>query len=244
MGGKSRSALVIEDGVAKFTGKCAIVPFLKAPGFITMVTGGFFSVRKEIFPDVTSCTGLSLQVKSNVDYDGYRISFGKERVPGGRHASGYKAGPLLDIPTNDFGEIYLPFDQFSSKWDEATGDITVSCEEDSRYCPSQKWLKSMETISFWGEGVEGDVSLEIREITAVGCSDSTPSLPVQHDMVATVVPLYAQGDLTGAALWILCVVTILGVAAVTKRRLFNQTTYDEIPQKVKVLSAEDQREFA
>ncbi len=40
MGGKSYSSMEIERGVAaKFTGYCAVVPKLKAPGFVTMSTG-------------------------------------------------------------------------------------------------------------------------------------------------------------------------------------------------------------
>ena len=40
MGGKSYSSVEIERGVAaKFTGYCAIVPSLNAPGFVTMSTG-------------------------------------------------------------------------------------------------------------------------------------------------------------------------------------------------------------
>jgi len=241
MGGKSKSALTIENGVAKFTGTCAIIPFLQVPGFITIVTGGYFSRRKEVFPDVTSCLGLSFNLKTNVDYDGYRISFGKERVPGGRHASGYKAGPLLDIPMDEFGEIVLPFDQFSSKWDEATGDIIVSCAEDSQYCPSTKWLKSMETISFWGEGVEGEVALQIQKITAVGCSSSAVNLALN---VSASIATSPKVNLTGGAFWILCAMTVLGVLVVKQRRRSNRATYDEITQKVTEPSAENQLEFA
>ena len=40
MGGKSYSSVDIERGVAaKFTGYCAVVPSLNAPGFVTMSTG-------------------------------------------------------------------------------------------------------------------------------------------------------------------------------------------------------------
>ena len=31
MGGQSKSTFAVEDGVGKFSGKCAVVPFLKAP---------------------------------------------------------------------------------------------------------------------------------------------------------------------------------------------------------------------
>ena len=185
MGGKSKSALRIDNGVAKFTGTCAIVPFLQAPGFITMVTGGFFSFHKEVFPDVSTCSGLSFSIKTNVEYTGYRVSFGKQRVPGGGHASGYKA-PLIDVPNgDDFGDLMIPFSDFSSKWDEATGDIQVSCADDSQYCPSHAWLADMQTISFWGEGVEGKVDLDIRSISAVGCSEESPGFCAAYASISS-----------------------------------------------------------
>lgn len=175
MGGKSYSAVEIQDGVAHFTGTCAIVPFLKAPGFITMVTGGWRQ-PPGIFPDVSSCRALKLVLRSNVHYDGYRVSFGKMTVPGGEHASGYKAPVLKNIPLEEFGEVEIPFSSFSSKWDEATGDVQVPCNaENPQYCPTPEWLHNMQTVSFWGEGVEGEVDLEIQTISAVGCSSSSSS---------------------------------------------------------------------
>jgi len=168
MGGRSKSSVEINDGVAQFRGTCAIVPFLHAPGFITMVTGGFFS-RKETFPDVSNCRGLALTLRSSVDYEGYFVSFGTDRVPGGRHASGYKSH--LALPnSDDFAEIEIPFSDFSSKWDEGTGKTTVTCQEDSQYCPTLDNLRNMKTLSFWGEGVEGDVALDVKRIGAYGCA--------------------------------------------------------------------------
>jgi hypothetical protein len=183
MGGQSTSSLTIENGVAHFEGDCAIVPFLKAPGFITMETGGF-RMPKEVFPDVSSCQALSLILKSNSDYTGYRVSFGNERLPFGFHAVGYKA-PMTDLPSSgDFEDVILPFDMFSSKWDEKTGDIEIECADDAQYCPSPKWLRNMETMSFWGEGVAGTVDLEIQQIRAVGCADEV-LLPVLGRSVST-----------------------------------------------------------
>mmetsp|Transcript_30536 Transcript_30536/g.34819 ORF Transcript_30536/g.34819 Transcript_30536/m.34819 type:complete len:297 (-) Transcript_30536:220-1110(-) len=171
MGGKSYSSLSIDGGVAKFTGKCAIVPSLQAPGFITMETGGQFGERAAKIPDVSTCSGFEFQLKTNTDYAGYRVSFGKAHPKGGRFAYGYKAPLPMDIlpSVGEFGSVTIPFNQFSDKWDDATGEILVTCADDPQYCPSSKWLKSMETISFWGEGVEGMVDLEIQSISAIGC---------------------------------------------------------------------------
>ena len=222
MGGKSKSSLQIENGVAKFTGTCAIVPFLKAPGFITMVTGGFFSWKKEVFPDVSSCSGLSFSLKTNVDYAGYRVSFGKQRVSGGGHASGYKAA-LVDVPSGDFGDLVIPFKEFSSKWDEATGDIQVSCAEDSQYCPSQEWLADMQTISFWGEGIEGKVDLDIQSISAVGCTEEAATAALTMSL--------SRGSAAGGYVLLLCCVVLLMNLAqrlISKRQ--DHAQYDEITQ--------------
>jgi len=168
MGGKSKSSVSISEGIAQFHGTCAIVPFLKAPGFITMVTGGFFGPTEK-FPDVSSCEGLSMNIRSTVAYEGYYVSFGTDHVPGGRYASGYKTSLDLD-ESEDFAEVYLPFTDFSSNWDDGTGKTKVTCKEDSRYCPSLNNLRDMKTISFWGEGVEGEVALDIKSIHAYGCN--------------------------------------------------------------------------
>ena len=52
MGGRSDWSVSIDNDVASFTGHMNIVPFLQAPGFITMET------RCGICPDVASSTSL------------------------------------------------------------------------------------------------------------------------------------------------------------------------------------------
>lgn len=186
MGGQSYSNLAIENGIARFTGKCAIVPSLQAPGFITMETGNQFVDKPSKFPDISSCSAFSFEIKTNTDYGGYRVSFGKAHPKGGRFASGYKAPLLLDDdlpPVGEFGSVVVPFDKFSDKWNDATGDIEVECLDDPSYCPNQQWLRSMETMSFWGEGVEGMVDLEIKSIFAIGCDGSASSEAVAPPMI-------------------------------------------------------------
>ena len=188
MGGESYSNLEIDtdNGVAKFTGKCAIVPKLQAPGFITMETGSQFMEKPSKFADVSSCTGFSLELKTNTNYAGYRFSFGKAHAKGGRFAFGYKTPLVLDVdlpPVGEFGTVVLPFDRFSDKWDDATGDIQVECADDPTYCPTRKWLQRMETMSFWGEGVEGMVDLEIKTISAIGCAADALETAVAPPMV-------------------------------------------------------------
>jgi len=170
MGGKSTSSVSLGDGMAKFEGTCAIVPFLRAPGFITMVTGDRRgSSDSAPFPDVSGCQGMALTLRSSVDYKGYYVSFGTDIAPGGRYAMGYKTPLDLDA-SEDFVDIQLPFSDFSSKWDDATGKTKVTCQEDHRFCPSLDNLQDMKTISFWGEGVEGNVALDVKYIGAYGCA--------------------------------------------------------------------------
>jgi len=168
MGGQSESSLSISDGVAHFEGYCAIVPFLKAPGFITMVTGRY-DQGPAVFPDVSTCSSLKVVLRSDVRYNGYYLSFGAAKGRG--HAMGYKTR-LHFVPMGEYGNMILDFSSFSSSWDDATGKTTVACADDRQYCPTISSLQDMKTISFWGEGVEGDVKLYIKSISAVGCDSS------------------------------------------------------------------------
>jgi hypothetical protein len=206
MGGRSTSSVTIEDGsMIQFRGHVANVPFLHVPGFVTMVSS------PDVFPNVASCAALAVTLRTNVDYDGYYLSFGTVHVPGGGHARGYKT-PLLLTPSskNDessFIDLILPFSSFSSKWDEATGQIQVQCQDDTRYCPTVASLTNLQTISFWGEGVEGDVSLDVRSIRAVGCASTTAATPSVSP------PVVAHHNNTAGALWLGFVVLVLAVAA-------------------------------
>jgi hypothetical protein len=166
MGGKSTGTFTIEDGLGKFRGEVVDVPFLHAPGFIQARTS---TSERTFFPDVSKCTALQIIAKSNTEYAGYRISFGKARAPGGKFfASGYKAD-LKTFSTDAFGAVTIPFRQFTDFWDDATGDAIHTCEENSLYCPDDLTLKNMQRFAVWGEGVAGEVSLDIQSISAVGC---------------------------------------------------------------------------
>lgn len=172
MGGQSTSRVAVENGVLNFTGHCAIVPSLKAPGFITAATGnGWFS--RETFADVSSCTGLALVAKdyTHGQYKGYRISFGTAKPPGGKFfAQGFKANLVPAVGSKDFQTIQIPFKNFTDFWDDATGDPIHTCQEKALYCPDVKTLTNMKTMSIWAEGVEGVVHLEVQSIGGYGCA--------------------------------------------------------------------------
>jgi hypothetical protein len=155
MGGQSTSRVAVEGNVLNFTGTCAIVPALKAPGFITAVTGNRQGVP-ENFVDVSSCTGLSVLAQADSDYKGFRISFGTAHPAGGfRYSSGYKAD--LHPTVGQFGPVQIPFNGFTDFWDGATGDPIHTCAENSTYCPDTQTLTNMKTMSIWAEGYEGDI---------------------------------------------------------------------------------------
>ena len=173
MGGQSTGTFQIEEGLGKFRGEVVDVPFLKAPGFIKATASGKF-------PDVSSCDALQVEAQSRTQppYDGYRISFGNPRAPGGKFfAYGYKANlPILTTGGDGVAAVVtIPFSNFTDFWDDATGDAIHTCHENHLYCPDSKTLQNMKHLTIWGEGVAGKVDLEIKSIYAVGCDDTFSS---------------------------------------------------------------------
>jgi len=166
MGGKSTGTFTIDSAneVGVFDGKCAIVPSLKAPGFITAGATGSF-------PDISHCQNLVLNVNSANSYAGFRVSFGSEHYPPFyKHffARGFKSD--FQPPTGKFGDVVLPLTGFTNHWDDATGKAITTCADDPKACPTVKRLQNLETVQIWGEGIEGDIHLQIKSIRASGCT--------------------------------------------------------------------------
>jgi hypothetical protein len=246
MGGQSTSSVSVGDGMASFEGTCAIVPFLRAPGFITMTTGVHPSPRggrsknssAAAFPDVSNCQGLTLNMRTTVDYKGYYVSFGTDKAPGGRYSMGYKTH--LDLAASDaFGNVMLPFSDFSSKWDDATGKTKVTCQEDHQYCPSLDNLRDMKTISFWGEGVEGTVALDVKYIGAYGCASDSGSSSASESGASALASASLSGGTNGSSSssWsvsplALCVVAVavasVAISAGKRRRSKRSSKYEEV----------------
>ena len=125
----------------------------------------------ETFVDVSSCKGLTIVANDfSNGYSGYRISFGNGHAqhPGHNHAYGFKAD--FHPTVGSFGAVSIPFVNFTDYWDDATGKPVVSCEEKREYCPDDKTLTNMKTMSIWAEGVEGHVHLEVKSIAGYDCS--------------------------------------------------------------------------
>ena len=133
------------------------VPSLQAPGFIKSSAQGHFNDVSE------AITGdLILNVRStNPDYRGYRISFGSHF----NVFNDFKA--QFDVPPGDeFSEVRIPFDMFSSKWDPGTGDPIVTCADDPKVCPTSNDLAHIKKIELWAEGVKGNAHFEVKSIEA------------------------------------------------------------------------------
>jgi len=139
---------------------------LDAPGFIKMETWG------GNFPDVSMCGALKITLASANDYGGIRVTFGRHHADDAQpYVRGYKAH-LTSVPANAFGEVIMPFADFSDKWDPLTGDIIVSCKENKKHCVDDATLVDFATFSFMGEGVDGKVHLEVKTIDATDCKHS------------------------------------------------------------------------
>ena len=95
------------------------------------------------------------------DYSGYRVSFGNTW----NAFKDFKASFSID-DGEEFSEVRIPFNTFSSEWDPATGDQTVTCAEDPKVCPTSDDLGRIRRIELWAEGAEGDARIEVKSISA------------------------------------------------------------------------------
>jgi len=197
MGGASTSTFkVTSDKTGLFSGTCAIVSFLKAPGF-AKITG---SSKK--FVDVTGYDNIALRVKSSTpDYQGFKVAFAAPGIPktsmfGG---SSYKAG--FNLSGSDWQVVEVPLTQFSYDWSGYTGRCDTHdpagtfskgqqhycCDKSSLQpskpdvCVDTKFLSIIDDLEVWAEGVKGDFSIEIDWIGATKESFSLAAPLVSFD---------------------------------------------------------------
>jgi len=167
MGGRSTGTFSVRNGMGVFNGTVAIVPSLKAPGFIKATA----SEGSSAYSDVSACKGMGLYFKNSIAYDGFRMSFGNARATkcGKFFAYGYKTnfGPVP--ASSELQTIVFPWGNFSDCWDDATGDPIHTCDSDPEFCPDKPALQDLKSMSIWAEGKEGDVHMEIQKVTAVEC---------------------------------------------------------------------------
>merc|ERR1711939_610280 len=116
------------------------------------------------FPDISDADALQLVVRSSIPYAGWKVDFGPS--PGLFFGSTYKADFDLS-QSSDWQTITVPFDKFSYKWADTTGEPTVKCSDDSSVCPDVKHLKALRSMEIIAEGCAGKFHLEVKSISAV-----------------------------------------------------------------------------
>merc|ERR1719379_3199374 len=181
MGGASTSTFSVSaDKAGVFNGTCAIVKFLKAPGFAKIVGSAKFQ-------DITGYDNIALRVRSSTPgYQGFKVAFAAPGIPktsifGG---SSYKAG--FNLTGGDWQLVEVPLTQFSYDWSGYTGRCDTKappgflhkatqhycCDKSGlqpskpEVCVDTKFLSIIETLEVWAEGVAGDFNLEIDWIGA------------------------------------------------------------------------------
>lgn len=181
MGGQSHAALSMSEGFATFGGRCAIVPFLHAPGFCQMsTTHGLF--ERSHFKDASAFIdgALYLTVRSEGAYDGYKVSFTAKnttRPRPGIHHGGPSFKADFSVPAGgNFHTVKVPFDHFSVDWSEYTGKCDSKDPTGEQHlccspahpevCPTAQHLSEITGLALWAEGVEGNFRLEVQSIGA------------------------------------------------------------------------------
>lgn len=182
MGGQSHSSFVVADSAGEFKGTCAIVPFLKAPGFCKIATQRSF-FHAPHFADVSHFAdgALYLDVQTTTpEYEGFMVSFGAKnatRPPGAMHHEPptFKAG--FKVSGTERTTVKVPFSSFSVDWSDFTGRCDTkdpgsgfqhSCcgAEHPEVCPTAQHLAQITGLELWAEGIEGDFDLKVFSIGA------------------------------------------------------------------------------
>merc|ERR1711933_529905 len=127
MGGQSHSTFSVEGSEGYFKGTCAIVPFLKAPGFCKVGTQHSLITSAPHFADVSRFAegALLLEVETTTpEYEGFMVAFGAKnakRPSGAMHHAppSFKAG--FRVPGTERTIVRVPFSSFSVDWSDYTG---------------------------------------------------------------------------------------------------------------------------
>lgn len=179
MGGRSASQFTTRDGAGHFAGTCAIVPFLRAPGFCQATAAG-------AFPDASAHAegALLLTLRTSTPgYAGFKVAFSSAHMPApsgtARHGSpSFKADfrAPAEAAAGAWVTVRVPFSSFSVDWSEYTGSCATRDPDGTQHtccsaahpgvCPRREHLATLRSISVWAEGTEGAFDLELRAIAA------------------------------------------------------------------------------
>lgn len=171
MGGKSTGSFDIVDNIAIFTGNCAIVPSLQAPGFCKAETTDIMLFGRKGM-DVSGKSHAVMEVRSSIPYDGFKIAFTANAISS---FFSFKANVAIPV-SEDFITVAVPFSEFSNKWSPSTGEATVKCSDDASVCMTERNKHDFSQVGIWAEGHEGEFKLEIKNIRAENYSpDDVPS---------------------------------------------------------------------
>ena len=171
MGGQSHSTVKVENGHLNFTGTCAIVPSLKAPGFITAVAGNQFDLGDAAsWKDVSGCEGLTITANSAT----YRLAAElRPRAPDRRKVLRVRVQVALHAGVGSMGaspsvlELHRLLGRRHRRADPHV-------RRDAALLPRRETLANMKTMSIWAEGVEAtsrSSSSRSRATAASGAPD-------------------------------------------------------------------------
>lgn len=185
MGGASASTFEVSNGACKFSGHCAIVPFLKAPGFCKLSTVRPFYHAAPKFADASSCIdgALLIEVRSSTpQYEGFKVAFGAKNATRPRPGRGvHHAPPSFKAPFrvpagSEYSIVRVPFSSFSVDWSEYTGACDTKDPTGEQHtccgpahpevCPTAAHLAAITSLELWAEGVEGQFALDVKSIAA------------------------------------------------------------------------------
>jgi len=178
MGGQSTSTFAVTGNkTGLFKGTCAIVKFLKAPGFAKIQ-----ATHK--FGDITGYDSIAMKVKSSTpDFKGFKMAFSAPKLPKAHFFgfASYKAG--FTLTGSDWQVVEVPLTLFSRDWSSYTGRCDTkdpglfgsqhyccdkSGEKPSKpeVCVEAKYLSKIDQLELWAEGVKGDFNLEVEWVGA------------------------------------------------------------------------------
>jgi hypothetical protein len=181
MVGASKSNFkVTTDKTGFFNGTCAIVGFLKAPGFAKIEGSAEFA-------DITGYDNIALRVRSSTpDYKGFRVEFAAPGIPKTSMFGGASYKADFALKGSGWQVVEVPLTKFSYDWSGYTGRCDTKdpssmfskgvqhycCNKSglepskAEVCVDAKFLSKINTIGVWAEGVEGDFDFEIDWIGA------------------------------------------------------------------------------